>query len=99
MKVLSINNLLYIFTFVLTTFLSGQNTDLSVQRNTELSHFESYKTFGGRAFNLYKDLVTENLVHTINKMELGSRKKKFFQTKLSILSYTNQSFVLRNIEN
>jgi hypothetical protein len=61
MKVLSINNLLYIFTFVLTTFLSGQNTDLSVQRNTELSHFVSYKTFGGRAFNLYKDLVTENL--------------------------------------
>ncbi len=53
MKNISIKNLLFFYTLVVTTILYGQNT--------ELSHFETFKTFGGRPFTLHTDLVTENL--------------------------------------
>jgi hypothetical protein len=53
MKALSIKNLIYFYTFLLITVVSGQKGDLS--------QFEAYKNFGGRPFNLHKDLVSENL--------------------------------------
>lgn len=62
MKAISIKNLFYLSTFVLTTLLCGQqNIESSIQRNSDLSYFETFKTFGGRPFTLHTDLVTENL--------------------------------------